>query len=85
MLRPYNGKLGFRPDCGKMLQDELTKTGTSKAMSLVSLDDRAALAVKRSPLIAQVFDLAAERNIPVSLVGGSVRDLLLATGSMERM
>jgi poly(A) polymerase len=78
MLRPYNSKLGFRPDCGKMLQSELTKTDTSKAMSLVSLDDRAALAVKRSPLIAQVFDLAAERNIPVYLVGGSVRDLLLA-------
>ena len=85
MLRLYDGKLGFRPDCGKMLQDELTQTGASKTMSSVSLDDRAAAAVKRSPLIVQVFDLAAERNIPVYLVGGSVRDLLLATFSAEEL
>lgn len=46
-------------------------------MLVVSTEEQLALSIERYPLIRKVFTLAADRGMPIYLVGGTVRDLML--------
>jgi tRNA nucleotidyltransferase/poly(A) polymerase len=44
---------------------------------VVATEEQIALSIERYPLIQKVFALAADRGMPIYLVGGTVRDLML--------